>query len=157
MIAPLRNEPANVNAEIGCTVLTDVFYLPEENWIPIGDRFAKNIMVGRSYEAEADDGASILSELRTASGTRVMEARPAGEERYGRPFLQRARLGQGSFRTLIIDLSTPTNGVVRSLVNTRCPPLKRRTSSLFLNMALTMCGMVCCFARTSTSCSMPDR
>lgn len=103
MIAPLRNEPANVNAEIGCTVLTDVFYLHEENWIPIGDRFAKNIMVGRSYEAEADDGASILSELRTASGTRVMEARPAGEERYGRPFLQRARLGQGSFRTLIID------------------------------------------------------
>lgn len=103
LITSLRNEPTDFNTEIGCTVLTGVFYLPKERWIEAGDRFAKNIMVGKTYDAEAADGASILSELRTAASDRVLDVASKEEERFGRPFLQRARLGQGSFRTLVID------------------------------------------------------
>ena len=103
LIASHRREPTSLDTEIGCTVLTDVFYLPPERWINVGSRFHRSIMVGKTYEDTDPDGASLLADLKFATGGQKLgEVDPPGE-RFGRPFLQRARLGQGSFRTLVID------------------------------------------------------
>jgi putative restriction endonuclease len=103
LIASHRQAPTNLDTEIGCTVLTDVFYLPSERWIDVGERFHRSIMVGKAYEETSVDGSSILADLRLATQGRTLGEGDKPEERFGRPFLQRARLGQGSFRTLVID------------------------------------------------------
>jgi putative restriction endonuclease len=103
LIASHRKEPTSLDTEIGCTVLTDVFYLPAERWIDVGARFHRSIMVGKTYDDGDPDGAGLLAELGAAVGGRRLADAGAPGERYGRPFIQRARLGQGSFRTLVID------------------------------------------------------
>lgn len=103
LIGSHRHEPTSLDTEIGCTVLTDVFYLPRERWIDVGRRFHRSIMVGKTYSDGDIDGASILADLDSAIGGRRLADIDLTEERYGRAFLQRARLGQGSFRTLVID------------------------------------------------------
>lgn len=103
LISSHRNEPTNLDTEIGCTVLTDVFYMPRERWIDVGSRFHRSIMVGKTYEDSSPDGASILADLDTSVNSQAVAEIEPIEERYGQPFLQRARLGQGSFRTLVID------------------------------------------------------
>lgn len=103
LIGRHRRELTSYDTEIGCTVLTDVFYLPEAQWIDVGDRMHRSVMVGKTYGSDSSEGASILAELRAADGGRVGEPSSESENRLGRPFLHRARLGQGSFRTLVID------------------------------------------------------
>ena len=103
LIASHRREPTSLDADIGCTVLTDVFYLPQERWIDAGPRFHRSIMVGKTYEDTEPDGASLMADLEIATGGRNIGVADQAFERFGRPFLQKARLGQGSFRTLVID------------------------------------------------------
>lgn len=105
LISRNRDTPVTLETEIGCTVLTDVFFLPRERWIPADGRFASNIMVGRTFDAAADHDARVLwEEVQVAShNLAVSEAVVEDAPRYGREFLARARLGQGSFRTLVID------------------------------------------------------
>jgi putative restriction endonuclease len=89
---------------IGCTVVSEVFYLPRASWIPVEDVFPKNLMQGKTYDSDAADGAALWA--------RVSAALPLGsagsviaEEgaRYGQEYLQRGRLGQAAFRTLVLD------------------------------------------------------
>lgn len=103
LIASHRRETTSLDTEIGCTVLTDVFYLPPERWIDVGARFHRSIMVGKTYEETEPVGASLLADLERATGGLKVAEIDSPDERFGRPFLQRARLGQGSFRTLVID------------------------------------------------------
>lgn len=103
LIASHRDESTSLDTEIGCTVLTDVFYLPRDKWIDVGARFHRSIMVGKTYEDTDSEGASLLADLELAIGGRDLAEVDPPAERLGRPFLQRARLGQGSFRTLVID------------------------------------------------------
>lgn len=103
LIASHRREPTSLDTEIGCTVLTDVFYLPPERWIDVGPRFHRSIMVGKTYDHMESDGASLLADLESAKAGSHLSEIDSPSERFGRPFLQRARLGQGSFRTLVID------------------------------------------------------
>ena len=103
LIANHRGEDTSLDTEIGCTVLTDVFYLPRERWIDVGTRFHRSIMVGKTYESADAAGASLLADLQLAVEGRNIADSDAHAERFGRHFLQRARLGQGSFRTLVID------------------------------------------------------
>jgi putative restriction endonuclease len=103
LISSHRQSPATIDTEIGCTVLTDVFYLDQPRWIDVGSRFNRNIMVGKTYEDQDAVGGSILADLADATADFVNDVRPAADSRLGQPFLQQARLGQGSFRTLVID------------------------------------------------------
>jgi putative restriction endonuclease len=104
LISSHRSEPASLDTEIGCTVLTDVFYLRAEQWFEVGDRFNRSIMVGKKYDSADLVGASLLSDLQSATDGRwIADEREVAQGGFGKPFLQRARLGQGSFRTLVID------------------------------------------------------
>jgi len=103
LIASHRRDETTLDTEIGCTVLTDLFYLPRERWIDLGTRFHRSTMVGKTYENESPIGASLLADLGMTTVGRGFAIADTSDERFGRPFLQRARLGQGSFRTLVID------------------------------------------------------
>jgi putative restriction endonuclease len=100
-----RQTPVSLDTEVGCTVLTDVFFLPNANWIPAAGLFAPEIMVGRTYDTASDVIASSLwSQVQAVALQRsIAESAVDSEKRFGREFLTRARLGQGSFRTLVID------------------------------------------------------
>ena len=105
LIATNRTSSATTDAEIGCTVVTDVFFLPQTRWIPVADRFARSIMVGKFYNtADSSLSQELWEEVQAArDAAGVAELSPLEQPRYGRSFLAKARLGQGSFRTLVID------------------------------------------------------
>lgn len=105
LIGSNRATPVTAGTEIGCTVLTDVFFLPNSEWLDASGLFAPNIMVGRTYDTATEHEANVVLDHvnRVATAQRIAEYLPAQERRYGREFLTRARLGQGSFRTLVID------------------------------------------------------
>jgi len=62
-------------------------------------------MRGRTYDTAEDEGESLWASVQAArSDSAVAEMSPILEEnRFGHAFLTHARLGQGSFRTLVID------------------------------------------------------
>jgi putative restriction endonuclease len=104
LIGSHRNEAPSLTTEIGCTILTNVFYLPETKWLQASDVFASNIMVGRTYDTSEPQAMSLWSAVEMAkSANMVRESLDQDRGRFGRPFLMQARLGQGSFRTLVID------------------------------------------------------
>ena len=105
LISTNRTERANPNTEIGCTVLTGVRFFRREQWIAVDSRFAPNIMVGRTFDtAVSEEARSLWQDTTTAlESYAIRDASNLEQARYGREFLTRARLGQGSFRTLVID------------------------------------------------------
>lgn len=105
LIGSSAGRPVSPTHEIGCTVLTDPFFLPREQWIPM-DNWSSGIMRGKIYDTTNADGMRIwqavqdrLSLRPAALAMRVAE-RPA---QYGEPFLTQARLGQGTFRVLVTE------------------------------------------------------
>lgn len=104
LIADNAHGHLDFTQDIGCTVLTDVFYLPRDLWIPAAEHFPHNIVRGKSYDVETHEGAALWEQLNVA-----MQARNLGDyvreegARYGAEFLQRGRLGQGAFRSLVLD------------------------------------------------------
>lgn len=104
LIGGNRAAGAQPSTEIGCTVLTDVFFLPQSHWISAEELFNPNIMVGQKYDLAVEPAAqSIWDQLANSRSQNRISAIPEDAPRFGREFLTRARLGQGSFRTLVID------------------------------------------------------
>jgi putative restriction endonuclease len=111
MLDPLTSRRDNLR-EIGCTVLANVFYLPQGQWIADPPGFANPIVRGKMYETETPEGASIWRDLTVRlSAARLETGRPVADplafrestEAYGEPVVMRPRLGQSSFRVLVTD------------------------------------------------------
>lgn len=118
--APLgeREDPV-----IGCRILTQPFFWPEELWLPTPASFAANTVTGKGYSAEEADGLALWEAVRErlASASSPAPERsavpldpslraPAGPfvpdpagPRYGTPSLLQRRLGQGAFRLAVTD------------------------------------------------------
>ena len=112
LLTRLRKYRTNTNSldpVIGCNVLAWPFFWEEEDWIPVPEDWAKNIVVGKTYDTENQIGSRVWQSVSERLEPNVRDAdvaaRAVGEEqqRYGREFLQRARLGQGAFRVLVTD------------------------------------------------------
>ena len=86
---------------VGCILLTQPFFLPEDRWIPVPDDWSRNIVQGRSYDLSEQPGADLFTQLQAA--LRDLQVRDSELPRYGEPMLVRPRLGQGSFRMLVTD------------------------------------------------------
>jgi putative restriction endonuclease len=92
---------------IGCLLLVEPFFWPEELWIGDPPGWHPNIQRGLGYDLREGDGARIWEMVRDrmARAKAVAEGGqlelPGG---YGEPSLQPQRLGQGTFRVLITDL-----------------------------------------------------
>lgn len=93
---------------IGCIILTDPFFLPKDQWIPVPHDWSPNIVQGKTYATESPEGARLWEEVRVR-----LEAAPAlagnkaadfvVRERYGSEYLICPRLGQGAFRVLVTE------------------------------------------------------
>ncbi|OYW46251.1 MAG: restriction endonuclease [Novosphingobium sp. 28-62-57] len=106
-IVALRRESAPLGPRedpvIGCRILTEPFFWPRDLWIPVPDSFSRNIVVGKGYATDTEEGLRLwdaVSERLTASPA---APRPVAGERFGAPVLMRQRLGQGAFRLAVTD------------------------------------------------------
>lgn len=97
---------------IGCTLLTQPFYWPKNQWIPVPSQWPMNVVQGKTLDTEDEImGQKLWQQVEQrlgktsgkllASGTEsvVME----NHERFGSPQIIRPRLGQGAFRVLVTD------------------------------------------------------
>lgn len=86
---------------VGCRILTQPFFWPREQWLPVPESFARNIVAGKRYSTEEADGRYLWDALADRSdglGISRLEA-----QRYGKPQLVQPRLGQGAFRLAVTD------------------------------------------------------
>lgn len=96
-----QGEDHTADYTIGCILLEQPFFLPQESWIPIPSDWSANIVQGRGYELSVEPGLSLWNQLQSALSDTpaVCESRP----QYGESVLVFPRLGQGSFRVLVTD------------------------------------------------------
>src|SRR5690606_41306531 len=88
----------------GCSILTEPFFWPEEQWIPIPSDWAPNIVQGKSYDDAEAPGRALWHEVlaRLALDPRLREIKEEGP-RCGAEYLARAPLGRGALRGLATD------------------------------------------------------
>src|SRR3954471_13742170 len=86
--------------------LEQPFFFPREAWIAVPADWSRNIVQGKTYDAQAEPGASLYRKvqeaLRVASPAPTVAAEPEFP-RYGNATMVFPRLGQGSFRVLVTD------------------------------------------------------
>jgi putative restriction endonuclease len=93
---------------IGCILLSQPFFLKEADWIPVPKDWSPNIVQGKTYDLTVEPGLSLYQQLQERLALPLPETalqpileKPA--DRYGAPIEILPRLGQGSFRVVIID------------------------------------------------------
>jgi len=103
-----RRGPADRFADytIGCILLEQPFFLPEDLWIQTPPDWAPNIVRGKGYNTSSEIGRRLWEEVaaRLPAAPQAPDpvmARP--EARFGAPIAVRPRLGQGTFRVLVTD------------------------------------------------------
>jgi putative restriction endonuclease len=114
-LAEFRNKISSLrgdlerNPVIGCTVLTQPFYLDGHSFLAPPSDWASNIVTGKSYNATIGEGLRLYEQARAAillaNSTSIATNSMIAEEapRYGEERLMRPRLGQGGFRVLVMD------------------------------------------------------
>jgi putative restriction endonuclease len=98
------------DSPIGCIILQNPFFLPEEQWIDVPADFSLNLVQGRRYSDEEPTAAALrewaahvlVRQQALVAERRELTTRVDGPV-YGVPTLARRRLGQGTFRLLISD------------------------------------------------------
>lgn len=108
MIRSLSADPAARDPEIGCTVLAQPFFWPQERWIA-ATGFAGSIVRGRYYDTTEPQEAAVWAAVQerlaatTFDGAAAVVSDPSAADRYGTPTLVKPRLGQGAFRVVVTD------------------------------------------------------
>lgn len=99
------------NPTIGCIMLAEPFFLPQNAWIPMPSDFSANIVQGKGYDSEVGEGRALwdaVCERLRFTEPEKMRASPATQaavdsKGFGKPQLILPRLGQGLFRILVTD------------------------------------------------------
>lgn len=116
LIAPLRSE-IKLDDEIGCTVLSNCFYMDPSIWMSDPPGWSSNIVQGKGYDTNNLDGGVIWESVRayleqadepkrlvTGDGLDARTAEmPILGAKYGNPSLVKPRIGQSAFRVLVTD------------------------------------------------------
>lgn len=109
-IARLRRERPGPWSDytIGCILLVEPFFWPEELWIPDPPGFQRNIVRGRTYDLTSAEGRwiwdAVLERFRATPAANAGAWSPAAiSGGYSDPTLQRRRMGQGTFRVVVTD------------------------------------------------------
>jgi putative restriction endonuclease len=92
--------------EIGCTILADPFFFPQQAWIPVPRDWARNIVIGKTYDTHDRIGSRLWEDVLVRIAGRVTTvADPTADEasRYGEPALVHPRMGQGGFRVSVTE------------------------------------------------------
>jgi putative restriction endonuclease len=98
----------DLNPTIGCTILTQPFYLDDNATIDPPSDWPGNIVSGKSYEiSSGSEGLRLFEQAQAvfAKGYQDLKSEALGSavERYGKPQLVAPRLGQGGFRIMVMD------------------------------------------------------
>lgn len=110
-----RGRTSEHDPVIGCTVLSNPFFLERSDWVPVPSDWGRGIMTGKTYDTTSSTGAALwdniqarLNQLSIGEAKVIDGASIQAEDsaRYGAEFLTRARLGQGAFRVLVTDAYT---------------------------------------------------
>ncbi|MDY4193547.1 MAG: HNH endonuclease [Bariatricus sp.] len=99
-----RNNMPITNPQIGCIILTDVFYFKEEDWIPVPSSFSKSIVQGKRYHTEEPEGQALYAQVQERLQHKNISqiGLEQSVERYAE-HLTKHRLGQGAFRVVVTD------------------------------------------------------
>ncbi|MDO4177516.1 MAG: HNH endonuclease, partial [Bacillota bacterium] len=99
-----RNNMPVTNPQIGCIILTDVFYFDVKDWIPTPESFKKSIVQGKRYDTETDEGQRLFLQVQERLQGKTT-AQTNMEERIARyaEYMTKHRLGQGAFRVVVTD------------------------------------------------------
>ena len=92
-------------SEIGCNIINEPFFFPEEDWIPIPENWNPNIR-GLTYDTNEQHGAELLEAVQAKIARRTGTNAAVEEqdvEQYGKEYLSQVKLGQGAFRILVTD------------------------------------------------------
>lgn len=104
LLGPLNRQ--RLDGEVGCTVLTNVSFLPREHWISDPAGWSPNIVRGKMYESTTETGDALWREFsarRNAVESQLLPKVADEREKYGTPILVKPRIGQSSFRVLVTD------------------------------------------------------
>lgn len=95
--------------KIGCIILTQPFFLKQEDWIPVPPDFSLNIVQGKTYDLTKGHGKGLWDQVPSglaAPDQNIWQGQVSeteAENRYGMPIMITPRLGQGSFRVMVTD------------------------------------------------------
>lgn len=96
-----------INPIIGCTILTQPFYLEEEMYIDPPRDWPANIVTGKSFEIlPGSEGLRLFEQAQPFFSLVPMQEGDASQsagERYGKDLTIKPRLGQGGFRIMVLD------------------------------------------------------
>jgi putative restriction endonuclease len=94
--------------QIGCTMLSNVRFYPESEWLPLS--FPPGLMTGKSLDVQSEGGQLIWGHMQRYAQKR--EAGPSAKSSYSLVAEERAlyetvkikqRIGQGAFRVMVLD------------------------------------------------------
>src|SRR5690606_34702304 len=97
---------------IGCRIVVNPVFFPENLWIPQPSSWSNSIVVGKTFDASEPEGLKLWEALQAAAaslgGRRdEMDDAPVpydfGGSRFGAPAKVIPRLGQGAFRVAAIE------------------------------------------------------
>jgi putative restriction endonuclease len=103
-ISSIRGDD-ELNPVIGCTVLTQPFYLRDGEYLPAPTDWGRSIVTGKSYDTSHGEGAKLWENARLAMVGDSLRDQPSSVQsnRYGNPQLLAPRLGQGGFRVVVME------------------------------------------------------
>jgi putative restriction endonuclease len=112
-ISKYRRVPISPHEDpnIGCLVLAEPFFFPDDLRIPVPTDFSLNIVRGKGYDTEESAGwnlwSQVVEQLAKCSSHREDESAETSmiirSSRFGEPVAVLPRLGQGAFRVLVTD------------------------------------------------------
>jgi len=88
---------------IGCIILTQPFFWPEEMWLPPPSDWSRNIVRGKTYSTDTDSGRRLYGEVMERFQLPLTAESTMRETRYGKPTIVQPRLGQGGFRYAVTE------------------------------------------------------
>jgi len=107
MIRDLRKDNA-IDPVIGCIILAEPFFFKREEWIPVPENWSPSIQQGKTYDTEEYHGKLLWEKVKDRLFTydsvikEILQTGNIGDSaEFSAEYLVRARLGQGSFRTLV--------------------------------------------------------
>lgn len=105
LILPRRSRAVEGIPEIGCSILSQPFFFPQRDWIPVQEEFAGNIVVGKTYDTNETVGGRLWDAVRTRLATQAAPGQRVSEVPtvYGPPVLVKPRRGQGAFKALVTN------------------------------------------------------
>jgi putative restriction endonuclease len=101
-IGKYRDTPTTLTTPIGCAILSQPFFWPREQWLPVPKDWSPNIQTRKSYDTDNPDGAALWRAVaeRTPRELVLLQAVAGG---FGKPQIVRPRLNQGAFRVMVMD------------------------------------------------------